>query len=79
VRETLDLIIQSQSRRVIRITSHYPFHLVNPRLEFDRTAARGFRLDLPAGATERWAPGETRTVRLVRFGGDGGEMDGARP
>ena len=30
----------------------------------------GFRLDLPAGATERWAPGETRTVRLVRFGGD---------
>ena len=33
----------------------------------------GFRLDLAAGASERWGPGETRTVRLVRFGGEGGE------
>jgi urease beta subunit len=40
---------------------------VNPRLEFDRSAAVGFRLDLPAGSSERWAPGETRTVTLVRF------------
>jgi urease beta subunit len=40
---------------------------VNPRLEFDRAAATGFRLDLPAGSSERWAPGETRTVVLVRF------------
>jgi urease subunit beta len=53
------------------VTSHYPFERVNRRLVFDREAARGFRLDLPAGATERWSPGETRTVRLVRYGGDG--------
>lgn len=67
--ETIELMVRSESSRVIRVTSHYPFHRVNQRLVFDRAAAEGFRLDLPAGATERWAPGETRTVRLVRFGG----------
>ena len=46
-----------------------PFERVNPRLEFDRSTAAGFRLDLPAGASERWAPGEERTVELVRLGG----------
>ena len=66
---TLELAVRSESRRVIRVTSHYPFDRVNPRLIFDRDAARGFRLDLPAGASERWSPGETRTVRLVRFAG----------
>ena len=71
-RETLELTVRSESRRAIRVSSHYPFDRVNERLLFDRDAARGFRLDLPAGASERWAPGETRTVRLVRFGGDGG-------
>lgn len=73
LRDTLELTIRSESRRTIRISSHYPLHLVNARLIFDRNAARGFRLDLPAGASERWAPGETKTVRVVRFGGDGGE------
>lgn len=72
LRETLDLVVQSQSRRAIRVSSHYPFHRVNARLVFDREAARGYRLDLPAGGTERWAPGERRSVRLVRFAGEGG-------
>ncbi|MEO8437094.1 MAG: urease subunit gamma [Chloroflexota bacterium] len=70
-RDTIDLVVRSESRRVIRVTSHYPFDRVNPRLVFDRAATRGFRLDLPAGASERWSPGESRTVRLVRFGGTG--------
>jgi urease beta subunit len=48
---------------------------VNARLAFDREAARGRHLDLPAGSTERWSPGETRTVRLVRYGGAGGDDD----
>jgi urease subunit gamma/beta len=73
VRGTLELEVRSTSRRTIRISSHFPFNRVNPRLLFDREAARGFRLDLEAGESERWAPGETRTVRLVRFGGAGGE------
>ncbi|MEA2609780.1 MAG: urease subunit gamma/beta [Chloroflexota bacterium] len=66
----LELVVRSESQRVIRVSSHYPFHRVNRRLAFDRDAARGFRLDLPAGESQRWAPGETRTVRLVPYGGD---------
>ena len=72
-RDVIALAVRSESRRLIRVSSHYPFHRVNPRLVFDRDAARGYRLDMPAGATERWAPGETRTVRLVRYGGRGGD------
>lgn len=75
--EAIELAVRSDSRRVIHVSSHYPFHRVNPRLAFDREAARGYRLDLPSGAFERWAPGETRTVRLVRFGGHGA-TDGDR-
>jgi urease subunit gamma/beta len=71
-RETLELTVRSESRRVIRVSSHYPFHRVNRHLVFDRDAARGHRLDLPAGVSERWAPDETRTVHLVRFGGERG-------
>ena len=69
-RDSIELTVRSESRRVIRVTSHYPFERVNSRLVFDREAARGFRLDIPAGATERWSPGEIRTVRLVRFAGE---------
>ena len=69
-RQTLTLAVSNTGRRIVRISSHYPFDQVNPRLEFDREAAHGYRLDLPAGATLRWAPGETREVTLVRFGGD---------
>ena len=71
-RPSLDLEVRSESTRVVRVSSHYPFHRVNPRLVFDRAAAEGYRLDLPAGASMRWAPGETRTVRLVRFAGEEG-------
>ena len=55
---------------MIRVSSHYPFHLVNPRLAFDRSMAIGFRLDLPSGADERWAPGEAKAVTLVRLQGE---------
>ena len=61
--------VTNTGRRVIRVSSHYPFDQVNRRLEFDRAAARGFRLDLPAGTNLRWAPGETREVTLIRYGG----------
>ncbi|HUQ42799.1 MAG TPA: urease subunit gamma [Candidatus Limnocylindria bacterium] len=72
-RERRALEVANTSRRVVRISSHFPFDRVNARLELDRAAARGFRLDLEAGSSERWAPGETRRVTLVRFGGDGGD------
>lgn len=67
------LEVRSISRRVIRVSSHFPFHRVNQRLEFDRLAADGFRLDLTAGSTERWAPGETKSVTLVRYAAGSGE------
>lgn len=69
--ERRELEVENTSRRAVRISSHYPFHRVNQRLRFDRAQAEGFRLDLPAGASDRWAPGETRMVTLVRFRGDG--------
>jgi urease subunit gamma/beta len=68
-REWLELEVRSSSRRRIRVSSHFPFHRVNARLVFDRVAARGYRLDLPAGGYVGWEPGETRTVRLVRMAG----------
>ena len=68
-REKRTLTVMNGGRRVIRVSSHYPFEQVNARLEFDREAARGFRLDLPAGATLRWAPGETHEVALISYGG----------
>jgi urease beta subunit len=74
--ESMELMVRNTSTRVVRVSSHYPFERVNRRLAFDRAAAAGFRLAIPAGSTERWAPGETRTVRLVRYGGDGGATHG---
>jgi urease subunit gamma/beta len=65
-RGRIRLEVHNASTRVVRVSSHYPFERVNPRLEFDRVRATGFRLDLPAGSSERWSPGETRTVELVR-------------
>jgi urease subunit gamma/beta len=70
-RETIELEVTSRSRRRIRVSSHYPFDRVNARLDFDRAAARGFHLDLAAGAYAGWEPGETKTVRLVRYAGSG--------
>ena len=57
--------VASRSSRPIRVSSHYPFWRVNSRLEFDRVAADGYRLDIPAGASIRWAPGEIKEVDLV--------------
>ena len=69
--ERTELSVRNTSGRVVRVSSHFPFDQVNARLEFDREAARGFRLDLEAGSSERWGPGEVRTVGLVRFAGAG--------
>ncbi|HET6712646.1 MAG TPA: urease subunit beta [Actinomycetota bacterium] len=70
-RERRRLTVRNTSRRPVRVSSHYPFWQVNPSLAFDREAARGFRLDLPAGDSLRWAPGEEREVELVAYGGAG--------
>jgi urease beta subunit len=68
-RERRRLKVENRSRRVVRVSSHYPFERTNPRLAFDREAAAGYRLDIPAGESVRWAPGETLEVDLVRYAG----------
>ena len=75
-RDAIELVVTSESRRRIRVSSHYPFERANARLVFDRDAARGFRLDLPAGGYTGWEPGETKTVRLVRYAGTPDPDDG---
>lgn len=64
------ILVTSRSSKPIRVSSHYPFWRVNARLEFDRGAAEGYRLDIPAGASIRWAPGEVRDVDLVALTSD---------
>jgi len=69
-RQTITLTVTNTGDHIVRVSSHYPFDQVNKRLEFDRAAARGYRLNLPAGSTMRWGPGETREVTLVAYGSD---------
>jgi urease beta subunit len=71
-RERMRLRVKNTSSRVVRVSSHFPFWRTNARLVFDREATRGFRLDVPAGASVRFAPGESKDVELVRYGGRGG-------
>jgi urease subunit gamma/beta len=71
-RERIALDVTNTSERPVRVSSHYPFWRANRRLEFDRDAARGYRLDVPAGSSVRWAPAQTRRVGLVELGGEGG-------
>jgi urease subunit gamma/beta len=71
--------VTNRSARAVRVSSHYPFWLVNPRLEFDRPEAMGFRLDLPAGASLRWGPGEARRVDLVESGIGGPPAESGPP
>jgi len=68
-RERRALTVTNTGTRPIRISSHFPFWDANANLSFDRETARGFRLDLPAGDSMRWQPGETREVTLVALGG----------
>ena len=70
-RERIRLHVTNRGEHPIRVSSHFPFWRTNAQLEFDRAAADGFRLDLPAGDSLRWAPGESHEVDLVRYGGTG--------
>jgi urease subunit beta len=69
-RRTLVLVVETSGDRPIQVGSHYHFAETNGALRFDRAAARGMRLDIPAGTAVRFEPGQTREVQLVAFGGD---------
>ena len=64
-REALTLAVANTGDRPIQVGSHYHFAETNGALDFDRAAARGMRLDIPAGTAVRFEPGQTRDVRLV--------------
>lgn len=66
-RPTITLTITNTSDHPVQITSHMPFWEINPRMQFDRQAAHGYRLDIPAGGAVRWEPGETKEVTLCRL------------
>ena len=64
------LAVTNRGDRPIQVGSHYHFFEVNDALEFDRDAAYGFRLDIPAGTAVRFEPGDAKTVNLLAFSGD---------
>ena len=68
-RATITLMVANTGDRPVQVGSHYHFAETNPGLDFDRTAARGLRLDIPAGTAIRFEPGQRREVRLVTYEG----------
>jgi urease subunit gamma/beta len=68
-RTTIELAVTNRGDRPIQVGSHYHFVETNRALSFDRVAAYGMRLDIPAGTAVRFEPGETKTVTLVAIAG----------
>ena len=67
--EVTVLMVANTGDRPVQVGSHYHFAETNPGLVFDRSAARGKRLDIAAGTAVRFEPGQTRDVRLVPLAG----------
>jgi urease subunit beta len=68
-RVAISLNVANTGDRPIQVGSHYHFAETNAALEFDRKAALGYRLDIPAGTAMRFEPGVSREVRLVAYAG----------
>ena len=68
-RAAVTLKVTNSGDRPVQVGSHYHFFETNDALAFDRVAARGFRLNIPAGTAVRFEPGQTRSVELVEIGG----------
>ena len=69
-RRTAAFVVQNSGDRPIQVGSHFHFADTNAALDFDRAAATGFRLDVPAGTGMRFEPGLAREVTLVRLAGE---------
>lgn len=68
-RPTTTLAVANTGDRPIQVGSHFHFFEVNNALQFDRSQAKGMRLDIPAGTAVRFEPGDEREVTLVPFVG----------
>ncbi|MGK0240140.1 MAG: urease subunit beta [Candidatus Pelagisphaera sp.] len=66
---TIASTVSNTGDRPIQVGSHFHFYEVNEALEFDRQAARGFRLNIAAGTAVRFEPGDTKEVELVALAG----------
>ena len=69
-REAVELSVTNRGDRPVQVGSHFHFAEVNRALDFDRQAALGCRLDIPAGTAVRLEPGDETTVKLIPLGGD---------
>lgn len=67
--ETRSLRVENTGDRPVQVGSHYHFFEVNPALRFDRSLARGFRLNIASGTAIRFEPGQGREVQLVAYAG----------
>lgn len=68
-RETVTVNVKNTGDRPVQVGSHYHFAETNSALQFDREKTVGFRLDIPAGTSARFEPGDEREVQLVAYGG----------
>ena len=69
-RRLATVTVRNTGDRPVQVGSHYHFFETNDALDFDRAAARGMRLNIPAGTAVRFEPGQTRDVELVDLAGD---------
>lgn len=69
-RRTATVIVKHTGDRPVQVGSHYHFYEVNGALDFDRDAARGMRLNIPAGTSVRFEPGDEKEVALVEYAGE---------
>jgi urease beta subunit len=69
-RRTASVVVKHTGDRPVQIGSHYHFFEVNNALAFERELARGMRLNIAAGTSVRFEPGEEKQVELVEFGGE---------
>ena len=68
-RKAISLRVANTGDRAIQVGSHYHFAETNAALAFDRKAALGYRLDIPAGTAVRFEAGQSREVRLIPYAG----------
>lgn len=88
-RKAADVVVTNTGDRPVQVGSHFHFAEANAALTFDREAAYGRRLDIPAGTAARFEPGDSRTVRLIELAGSrevyglsnavNGRLDGGSP
>ncbi|WP_454630688.1 urease subunit beta [Bradyrhizobium cenepequi] len=84
-RAAISMNVANVGDRPVQVGSHYHFAEANAALAFDRSAAVGYRLDIPAGTAVRFEPGQSRDVSLIPYAGDrtvygfGGAVMGVLP